>query len=302
MSETLDLFVGNPAEPVLQSLLAAYQLRARITDRFEACGRWDEPEPAVPFAWFHVVEEGRCSIVAECLDAPVTLAAGDLIVFPGGAAHHLCNAPEAAGDDPSIRAVMLCGEFHFDGPAAGTLLRSLPPVMTVRADADEGRLAALAAVLRGEARSQAFGSRAVLDKLSDALFVIALRNHLRQQPPRSGVLAALTDRRLAAALAALHAEPGADWTVQSLAEKALLSRAAFAQRFHDVLGEPPMRYLARWRMTVALQRLREGSQSVAQVAGALGFETEAAFRRAFKRVHGFGPGAARRPSAPVHAR
>lgn len=87
-----------------------------------------------------------------------------------------------------------------------------------------------------------------------------------------------------------------------MADKALLSRAAFAQRFHDVLGEPPMRYLAQWRMAVALQRLREGPHSVAQIAGELGFETEAAFRRAFKRVHGFGPGAARRLSAPIHSR
>ena len=82
--------------------------------------------------------------------------------------------------------------------------------------------------------------------------------------------------------------------MQTLAEKAHLSRAAFAQRFNDLLGEPPMRYLLRWRMTAGLARLREGRDSVAKVAGELGFETEAAFRRAFKRIHGFGPGLARR--------
>jgi transcriptional regulator GlxA family with amidase domain len=189
-------------------------------------------------------------------------------------------------------------------------MRALPPAITVRADADNGRLAALAAVLRGEAQAQAFGSRAVLDKLSDALFVIALRDYLRHQPPTTGLLAALTDRRLSAALAAIHEHPGTDWTVQALADKALLSRAAFAQRFNELLGEPPMRYLARWRMTIGLQRLREGRVSVAQVAGELGFETEAAFRRAFKRAHGFGPGFARRnpaesaapASSAVHAK
>ncbi len=294
MSETLDLFARNPAEAVLQSLLKAYQLHARVTDRFEACGHWNEPAPDAPFAWFHVVEQGICYIRSSSLTAPLRMAPGDLVVFPGGAAHHLCSAPTPEEETPDARVVMICGEFHFDGPAASALMRALPAAITVRADADGGRLGALAAVLRGEAETQSFGSRAVLDKLSDALFVIALRDHLRHSPPGNGLLAALSDPRLSAALAAIHDQPGSDWTVQTLADKALLSRAAFAQRFNELLGEPPMRYLLRWRMTTALVRLREGRCSVAQVAGDLGFETEAAFRRAFKRIHGFGPGLARR--------
>lgn len=294
MSETLDLFTPNPGEAVLQSLLRAYQLRARVTDRFEACGHWNEPAPEAPFAWFHVVEQGICHIRSASLPEPLRMAPGDLVVFPGGAAHHLCSAPTPQEEHPDARVVMLCGEFHFDGPAAASLMRALPTAITVRADADQGRLAALAGLLRGEAEAQAFGSRAVLDKLSDALFVIALRDHLRQSPPQQGLLAALTDPRLSVALAAIHQQPGSDWSVQVLADLALQSRAAFAQRFTELLGEPPMRYLLRWRMTVALLRLREGRSSVAQVAGELGFETEAAFRRAFKRIHGFGPGTARR--------
>lgn len=294
MSETLDLFTRNPAEAVLQTLLRAYQLHARVTDRFEACGHWNEPAPDAPFAWFHVVEQGICHIRSDSLETPLRLSPGDLVVFPGGAAHHLCSAPTPEEETPDARVVMICGELHFDGPVAAPLMRALPPAITVRADADQGRLAALAAVLRGEAETQAFGSRAVLDKLSDALFVIALRDHLRQATPGGGLLAALTDPRLSVALASIHAEPGTDWTVQALADKALMSRAGFALRFTELLGEPPMRYLLRWRMTTALARLREGRVSVAQVAGELGFETEAAFRRAFKRIHGFGPGLARR--------
>lgn len=294
MSETLDLLPKHPAEAVLQSLLSAYQLRAHVTDRFEACGEWDEPAPDAPFAWFHLVQEGCCTIRSSSLPTPLRMSAGDLVVFPGGAAHHLCSAPTAAEETADARVVMICGEFHFDGPVAAPLLRALPPAITVRADADGGQLAALAAVLRGEAERQAFGSRAVLDKLSDALFVIALREYLRDEPPTHGLLAALTEPRLSAALAAIHQYPGSPWTVQALADKALLSRTVFAQRFNDLLGDPPMRYLLRWRMTEALMRLREGRGSVAQVAGELGFETEAAFRRAFKRIHGFGPGLARR--------
>lgn len=294
MSETLDLFASPPVEAVLQSLLRAYRLSSRITDRFEACGHWDEPASSAPFAWFHVVESGTCYIRASGLAEPIRLDAGDLIVFPGGTSHQLCSTAMPDEVSADARVTMLCGEFHFDGPAAAMLLNALPTAITVRADADEGRLAALASVLRGEAQARAFGSRAVLDKLSDALFVIALRDYLRHNPPHTGLLAALTDKRLSAALAAIHEQPGTDWTVQALAEKALLSRASFAQRFNELLGEPPMRYLGRWRMTVAHERLRDGKHGVAQLAGELGFATEAAFRRAFKRAHGFGPGQARR--------
>lgn len=293
MSETLDLLTHKPAEQVLQSLLRAYQLQARVTDRFEACGHWDEPAPEAQHAWFHVVEQGVCHIRSGA-GPMLQLLPGDLVVFPHGSAHQLCSAPTAGQAAPEARVVMLCGEFHFDGPAATPLLRALPSSIVVRADADQGRLAALAAVLRGEAEAQAFGSRAVLDKLCDALFVIALRDHLRQATPDHGLLAALLDPRLSVALAALHAAPGQDWSVQTLADQALMSRAAFAARFTDLLGEPPMRYLLRWRMITALARLRDRRASVAQVASELGFETEAAFRRAFKRIHGFGPGLARR--------
>ena len=283
----------HPAEAVLQSLLLAYQLRARITDRVEYCGRWQEPEPDASVAWFHLVEAGRCTIRADVLARPLHLAEGDLVIFPGGASHLICSAEAASGDE---RAVLLCGEFEFEGLAATPLIRSLPAVLCVPADTGGPSLRGLAVLLREEGRRTAFGSRAVMDKLSDALFVIALRHHLAQKAEVRGLLAALTDNRLAPALAAIHADPGTDWTVAALAARGHQSRAAFAQRFTEVLGEPPMRYLARWRMTEAARLLRDPRLSVAAVAGQLGFDTEAAFRRAYKRIHGIGPGQARRNS------
>ncbi|WP_158608585.1 AraC family transcriptional regulator [Stagnimonas aquatica] len=285
---------ASPAEGVLQSLLAAYQLRARLTDRLELCGRWEEPEPDAPLAWFHLVEQGRCYIRADILPRPLCLEAGDLVLFPGGAAHLLCSAAEPAQESDQASAVLLCGEFEFEGQAAAPMIQALPPCLVVPSSAGGPSLRGLASLLRDEAQRRAFGSRAVMDKLSDALFVIALRHHLQQRGELRGLLSALVDPRLAPALAAIHGAPGDSWTVASLAERAHQSRAAFAQRFNEVLGEPPMRYLARWRMTEALRLLRDPRLSVAAVSGQLGFETEAAFRRGFKRIHGYGPGQARR--------
>lgn len=285
---------NSPAETVLQSLLAAYQLRARLTDRLELCGRWEEPEPNAPLAWFHLVEQGRCYIRADSLPRPLCLDAGDLVLFPGGAAHLLCSAATPDQDAGDANAVLLCGEFEFEGQAAAPMIRALPSCLVVPSAAGGPSLQGLARLLREEAQRRAFGSRAVMDKLCDALFVIALRHHLRQRSEARGLLSALIDPRLAPALVAIHTAPGEDWTVASLAERAHQSRATFAQRFNDVLGEPPMRYLARWRMTEALRLLRDPRLSVAAVSGQLGFETEAAFRRGFKRIHGYGPGQARR--------
>ncbi len=301
MTETPDAasltgLTESPAETVLQSLLAAYQLQARLTDRLTLCGSWNQPEPLAPHAWFHLVESGVCYIRAACLKEPVRLAAGDLIVFPEGASHHLCSAERPEADTGGGACVLLCGEFRFGGTLVAPLLACLPACIHLSAASGEGSLAGLATMLRAEAANERFGSRAVMNKLSDALFVIALRHHIQHSPGDHGLLAALTDPRIAPALALIHARPGDSWTVEALAGHVHLSRAAFAQRFTDLLGEPPMRYLTRWRMTEAARLLRDPRASVSRIAADLGFETEAAFRRAFKRVHGTGPGALRRAS------
>jgi AraC-like DNA-binding protein len=116
-----------------------------------------------------------------------------------------------------------------------------------------------------------------------------------------GLIAALADARLARALAAIHAEPGRDWTVAALAGVALQSRTAFAQRFVEVMGVSPYQYLTEWRMAEADRLLRDPAQSAAAVAERLGYHTEAAFRRAFKKIHGYGPGRVRRDARAVGA-
>jgi AraC family transcriptional activator of mtrCDE len=152
----------------------------------------------------------------------------------------------------------------------------------------------LAQLMLHEARGSSFGSRAILDKMADTLFVMALRHHIEHTPDRRGLLAALTDPRLVQALEAIHMHPGRDWTVAALAEAAHMSRTAFANHFAAVLGAGPIEYLTQWRMSEARRLLADPRTSVAAVASDLGYRTEAAFRRAFKRVTGVGPGVVRR--------
>jgi AraC-like DNA-binding protein len=126
------------------------------------------------------------------------------------------------------------------------------------------------------------------------MFVLVLRHHMQRAQELKGFLAALKDERIARALSALHRAPGEDWRVETLAREAGMSRTVFAERFAGLLGQTPMQYLASWRMHLADEMLREQRSSVARIAERLGYQTEAAFRRAFRRVRGVGPGDVRR--------
>jgi AraC-like DNA-binding protein len=289
--------LDRSAEAVLASVLGTYPLRATISDSFRYCGQWREREPDTPWATFHLLASGLCWVEAEpgILRAPLRLEAGDLIIFPRGAAHVLSNAPPGQPDEASPEdTTMLCGDLRFPAGTRNPVLEALPDCLLVRHAESEARFAQLAELLILESRQRAIGNQVVLDKLGDALFVMAVRHHLtRVQDPR-GLLAALLDPKLALALEAIHRHPGSNWTVQRLAEVACMSRTAFAERFAEVLGTSPHQYLTELRMTEALRLLRDPRLSVIAIAEQLGYQSEAAFRRTFKRVHGQGPGALRR--------
>ena len=131
------------------------------------------------------------------------------------------------------------------------------------------------------------------NKLADSLFTMAVCEYVRRAEHPRGLLAALTDARLSRALAAVHERPGEDWTIQSMAQRANMSRTAFAELFTATVGLPPIQYLAHWRATEARRLLKDRRFSVARIAEMLGYRSEAAFRRFFKRVEGVGPGKVR---------
>ncbi len=282
---------------------------------------WALTMPAVPDSVsFHVLTAGSCRV--EAPGAAVDLRAGDLALVPHGAGHLLRTADGPAGPAPradllpqryltdhysvlrhgggGAPATLLCGVVVFDDPAARALLALLPAVVHVAAD-DPGPTSTRETVrlMAAELAAVRPGGETIATRLADVLVVQAIRAWLDRDPAaRSGWLGALDDPQVGRALAAVHAEPGGDWTLDRLARAAAMSRTAFAARFTELVGEPPMRYVTRWRMAVAHDRLRARSTTVASVADELGYRSEAAFSRAFTRTTGRTPGSVRAGARP----
>jgi AraC-like DNA-binding protein len=288
--------------------------------RFESAGyRW--LELGTPFRMgfdqpglrgVHIVARGQCELVLP--DGTIDrLTAGDLVIFPRGDAHVL-RSPGAdrgstvSGFDlamrtpgtrlraggPTVDAVVVCGAFVVGEPDHPAL-RGLP--RTIHLPGDTGRpphgLAPLVDAITAEAFDGGPGSDLVMARLSDALLIRALRHH-SGTVAQPGWLAGLRDPYVAVALAAVHAEPARPWTLAGLAGTAGLSRAAFAARFTDRVGEPPMRYLLSLRMQRAKTLLQNERTTVAVVAAQVGYHSDVAFAAAFKRALGTSPGAYRR--------
>lgn len=281
--------------------------------RSELTVPWGLALPPMPDClWFHVVTRGRCLLTVD--GRRIEMGPGDLALVPRGGGHTLAGSPDAA--TPSIFTLdhgttvenygvlraggggdlttMVCAAVRFDHPAARTLVDLLPTVVQVPA-APASPLGAVLHLIALEVEQFRPGGEAVVTRLADVLVVQALRNWLETDPgARAGWLGALADPLVGPALAAIHREPAREWTVASLAAAVALSRSAFAARFTALVGEPAMQYVTRWRMHLALDRLRTQDVTVAELARDLGYRSEAAFSRAFTRVVGEPPSAARR--------
>jgi AraC-like DNA-binding protein len=200
------------------------------------------------------------------------------------------------------RTTLVCGVVAFELPIARQLVRMLPQVIHVdstdshRTDRMRGALE----LMVGEMRELSPGGEAVTTRLADILVIESVRTWLQDEShAQQGWLAALRDKQIGRALAAVHRDPAAQWTLASLAREAAMSRSAFAARFTRLVGEPVMQYVTRWRMNLALSWLREEGATVAEVAPRLGYASDAAFSRAFKATLGIPPGAARRGGLPL---
>jgi AraC-like DNA-binding protein len=267
---------------------------------------------------FHAVITGHCYLTVDGLDT-VRLEVGDVALVPHGRGHQL--ATHAGVSTPSIfdlphdyvsdryavlrhgvdggeQVKLICGAVQFEHPAAGNLVGVLPGVIHV---SDEGStsssgIRAMLEMMGSEARELRAGGETIMTRLCDVVVIHAIRFWLEHDPKaRTGWLGALRDGQIGRAIAAIHRNPGSDWTVASLAAVALMSRSAFAARFTELVGEPALQYVTRWRMAIAADHLSDHQTSIAQVAALVGYESEASFSRAFKRTVGYPPSQARRP-------
>jgi AraC-like DNA-binding protein len=238
----------------------------------------------------------------------IEVEAGDLLLFPRDHRHILgtdLKLPPApvgseqlegliemryGGDGEATR--FICGYLACDKRASRALLGALPPMLRIPLSdvATSGWLADLLHLGVQESLAKRPGSQSLLTKLSELAFIEALRRYAQSKPPDlKGWLAGLQDPYVGRALALLHGNPARGWTVDELAREVALSRSAFAERFTDMIGAPPMQYLTQWRLTLAAQALRAGSDGIARIAERSGYESEAAFTRAFKREYGVPP-------------
>jgi AraC-like DNA-binding protein len=273
-------------------------------------------DPDAHLVLFHLVLDGRATARVDGA-AAVSLTAGDIVAFPQGDAHRVWQGrPERWHDTaPAVRQALsgdlqttrsggfgeatrfVCGYFSCDRWASEVVLAGLPSMFTVsvRDDNRPGWLENAIQFLADEAASDHAGRHALLTKLSEALFVETLRRWMRALPAEQrGWLAGARDEVVGRALALLHRHPSRRWTLDSLARDVGVSRSALAERFTDYLGEPPMTYLIRWRLQLGARLLATTRLSVLQIAGRVGYESEAAFNRAFRRAHGLPPGRYRR--------
>jgi len=245
----------------------------------------------------------------------IALAGGDFVMFPHGSAHVLRDAPGSrpvniekllSSCDSSNKSLsyggggalttLVCGWFEFEGRETNPLISSLPAVIHIKGE--EGRavpwLETTLQYLASETALTLPGAETVIGHLTDISFIQAVRAYISSAGERKkGLVRAISDPQIGQALAFVHNAPQESWTVASLALRVGMSRAGFAARFRELVGEPPMQYLTRWRMHKAAGMLRSGPESLTEIAGRIGYEAEAAFSKAFKRWAGHAPGAYR---------
>jgi AraC-like DNA-binding protein len=312
MIETPDFLSGRPppVDDVLSEVLSSLRLRGALYCSSELSAPWGITFEARACAAFHVVDRGSCWMRLPGQE-PLALRGGDLVLLPHGDEHTLSDTPRGRGrvvdfkDHPGVcgpqvcwggggvKTSLVCGEIHVEEEESRPVRSQLPGVMLIRGG--EGRasewMQPTLKFLASEAGSARTGSYAVITRLVELLFMQALRDWVEGGAPLArGWLAGLRDPSVARALALIHRTPGHAWTVESLARGAGLSRSAFAERFTSAVGEAPLGYLTRWRMQRAAAWLRtERTASMSEIAGRVGYDSEAAFSRAFKRVVGVPP-------------
>ncbi|AZE10960.1 Transcriptional regulator, AraC family [Pseudomonas chlororaphis subsp. aureofaciens] len=246
-------------------------------------------------ACFHVIQDAGCQLRLNGTDETTRLVPGDILFVPHGQAHQLQRAADAS---PGLPARITSGVFRFEGGCGQALIQGLPGVLQVSCQGEDPSdligsrewLSLTVAAMQKEVRNPSIGSTIMLSRIIDLMFIWAVRHWLAHAPQGiSGWIAALRDPLVGQALALLHAEPGAAWNVERLAGLVNQSRSNLAQRFTHLVGQSPMRYLMHWRMQLAGQRLQTSSLRISQIAEQLGYESEAAFSRAFRREFGVAP-------------
>lgn len=290
---------------LLTQWLRGVQVRAEVFARPDLCGAWRVNTGQADRAVFHLLNAGRAWLHRRGAE-PVAMSAGDLAFVAPGQWHALTaeEAPPSTEhclpESGTVEAQLVCGWLDVDDPGWSTLLGALPRATVLGAEQAHPELAGLGRLMGSLADQRDGGDGLLLERLAEVVLLLVLRQLLTESEHAQGLTAALADQRLARLLHAVHADPGQPWNLEEMASLAQMSRTAFAQHFRDTVGETPAIYVQRWRMQRARELLRSPGLSVALVAEACGYRTEAAFRRVFRRWVGQAPRSYRQTLSAAH--
>jgi AraC-like DNA-binding protein/mannose-6-phosphate isomerase-like protein (cupin superfamily) len=295
----------NPQSQLpLDGILSALRVQSTVFCRSDLRAPWGFAVRPRDVSVFHIVVSGSCWLQVDDGDA-TRFAAGEFALVPKGSGHvvrddpssPVCWLDDLLRDEPfdgtlrhggnGARTELLCGGFTVGGHEANPVLAALPDVLHV--SAGEDWLAPTVQLIRDELARPAHGTDAVLARLSDVLLVQAIRAAVAGDE-RQHELSALRDREISRALTLVHESPEHSWTVSELARAVALSRSAFSARFRELVGESPMRYVRRCRLTRAAELLRHTDASLVEIALASGYQSDVSLSKAFKRAFAVSPG------------
>ena len=327
MTERIDLEEGSAAEmteaqnpDALSGLAPLLRVRPELESLCRFGAQWASPHDALAAGWapFHLVARGTCALEMPGT-APILLEAGDVAILPHGGAHTVRGITTPAGStgtanlrlhqSPAIliksnldgepETELVCGRLWFEQAHQNLIFATLPAVIIIRTlqDADAGRLRQLMATIRDELDAARPGAGAIAVDLASALLVMILRTHFDREPTDRGLLGLLGLRQTARAVAAMLEALDRPWTLDELAHHAGASRATLVRIFQKTAGMAPLAFLAELRLGLARHKLLAGTESLAEIAAEVGYQSESAFSRAFQRRYGMRPGEARRTSA-----
>lgn len=285
---------------LLSDILNKVKLSSAVYFKSDFSAPWGMEIPRGPFAQFHIVTRGQC--VLKTKDKELQLFAGDIVVFPLGTSHWLADQESSerkGGQDvvqsildgkslfegDNISTTLVCGHFEFDRDIDHPFVHELPEIIHIT-DSERKEISWLESITNlviQEAGSENSGSNIIVNKLGEVLFIHTLRAFIQRNSTKKGFLAAIQDERISKALRAIHDSPEKDWRLDSLAQIAGMSRTSFSNKFKDLIGETPLTYITNWRILQAKELLKESKKSVGEIADKVGYQSEAAFNRIFKK-------------------
>ncbi len=298
---------------VLGDILRIIRLRGSVYFNACFCSPWGMDVGASSKAAFHLVVRGSAWLKLAGQDEHVVLNAGDIVLFPNGAEHVIADSPTSeclsaervvdayragetlfSGDQEHSRIV--CGYVEFDRSQSHPFLENLPEMIHIDAE-HRARFQWLDSVIQQivfESENKNPGSDVLIDRFTEVLFIHVIRSFAEMSGAQKSYLSALSDKHLSKALGLIHDKAEKEWTVDLLASAVGMSRSAFYSRFSEHVGMPPMKYLFEWRMMQAKLKIESTQKSLAVVAGEVGYQSDSAFQKAFKRFFNFTPASLRK--------